>query len=134
MTWSNLERKWDFMENETVRSTPIVEIVRAAGFPRYSKITHCYIMHSDDYGICLRPEAYREVAKQYPEFAANLPGVKKRRRPERRKKPHAIRCRLDDAMYAIVRRWMQEDGYKTAQDFLEECIKCYGAAHGKDFL
>lgn len=120
-----------------IKSPPIVAVVRAAGFTKYDKIKHSNIMHSDETGVCLRPEAFKAVADVYPEFAYGLPGVPKRkrkRRPEQRKKPHALRCRLDDAMYATVRRWMQEDGCQTAQDFLEKCVYAYGISHGKDFM
>lgn len=119
-----------------IKSPPIVKVVQEAGFAKYDKIKHSYIMHSDETGVCLRPEAFKAVANEYPEFAYGLPGVKRKRKrkPEQRKKPHALRCRLDDAMYATVRRWMQEDGYKTAQDFLEKAILAYGTIHGKDFM
>ncbi len=125
------------MENEPIRSTPIVKIVQAAGFSKYDKIKHSSVVNSDDTGVCLRPEAFKAVADVYPDFAYGLAGAPKRKRrkyPENRKKQFAIRCRLNDADYARARRWMQEDGYKTAQHFLEECIRCYGIVHGKDWM
>ena len=127
------------MASETnLTSTPIVAIVRAAGFEKYDKIKHTNVMNSNDTGVCLRPEAFRAVADVYPEYAYSMPGVvhprKRRKYPENRKKQHALRVRLGDAMYATVRRWMQEDGHKTAQAFLEKCILAYGTVHGKDMM
>lgn len=123
---------------EQLTSTPIVKIVQAAGFSKYDKIKHSNVVHSDETGVCLRPEAFKAVADAYPEYAYSLAGAPKRRSrrkyPENRQKQHALRVRLNDTMYATVRRWMREDGHKTAQDFLEKCILAYGTVYGKDFM
>lgn len=115
-------------------STPIIKIVHEAGFPKYDRYKHSAVFNGNETGVCLRPEAFRAVAKAYPEYAKEIAGTPKRHKPENRKKQNALRVRLDDKMYATVQRWMQEDGYKSAQDFLSDCIFAYGISHGKDFL
>lgn len=116
-------------------SSAIVPIVRAAGFPKYDKIKHSAVVNSEETGVTLRPEAFRAVAKAYPGYAQTIAGKKKRRQNDaRRSKPHLVRCRLTPADFARFLRWMKEDGFKTQQDFLEECIRCYGTLNGKDFM
>ena len=121
-----------------MNSPPIVTAVRDAGFPAYDKIKHSFVVHGDRTGVMLRPEAYDAVEREYPDFAHALPEAKlhrkKRTTPENRQKQNRLVCRLDDATFDRVRRWMQEDGFDTNQDFIEECIRCYGITHGKDFL
>lgn len=119
-----------------MNSSQIIPVVRAAGFKKYDKIVHSFVMHSDDRGVTLRPEALAAVAEVFPEFAAEIAGgtPKRKHKEGRRRKPNHFRCRLDDAAFATVKRWMAEDGIQTQQEFLEECIRCYGVVHGKDFL
>ena len=116
-------------------ASPIIAAVRAAGYPKYDKVKHSSVVHSDRTGVTLRPEALEAVARMYPEFASKLPGAPtKRPRKENRQKPNALRCRLDTPQFLMVYRWMTEDGYDTQQAFLEECIRCYGVVNGKDWM
>jgi len=118
-----------------MNSTPIIAVVRAAGFQSYDKIKHSFVIHSDRTGVSLRPEAWEAVAARYPDFAATLPGAPKpKRKKENRKKNNNLRARLSDTMYKTVMRWMAEDGIKTQQEFIEACISCYGERYGKDWM
>lgn len=117
-----------------ITSTDIIPVMHGAGYPKYDKIKHSAVVHSDESGLTLRPEAMHAVAEVFPEFAVTLPGYRKPRKKPRRRKANSLRCRLDDTMYKTVKRWMQEDGWQTQQEFLEAAIRDYGTIHGKDFL
>ena len=113
----------EFRESRNLSPREIVELVQedAPGFDKYllSKVER-----PEKYGIRLLNEIEQNLAEAFPLT------VPEARKPDRRKNPCRLYCRLGKRMYGQLQRAFQADGFKTTQDGLVYIISKY--LEGKD--
>lgn len=108
----------EFRESRKLSPREIVELVQedAPGFDKYllSKVER-----PEKYGIRLLNEIEQNLAEAFPLT------VPEARKPDRRKNPCRLYCRLGKRMYGQLQRAFQADGFKTTQDGLVYIISKY---------
>lgn len=117
--------------NRSIPAKDMVEVVKAI-YPRFDKPLLSKCEHGDEYGIDLRRDAMSALYKEYgvtpvatpqdeQKEAAAIPTPK----PDNRRLKCRISCRLEDAEYDALLRYIKADGFDTMQAWLSMTVRRY---------
>jgi hypothetical protein len=104
-----------FRESRGLEAKSIVEVMREK-YPRYDKYLHSKVEHPELYAVRLVNEAEDLIE---PAFLPTSPAS---HRPDRRRLPMRIQCRLSKAKYERLQLALNKVGYKTVQIGLNDII------------
>ena len=90
-------------------------------FPRYSKVDANFVNNPKQHGLCLLPEAEQLLVHVY----GPGPGLQHtaKKKPEKRKKSHAITFRMTDELYGMALQLQESAGGITMQDLFEIILR-----------
>ena len=112
----------EFRESRKLSPREIVEVVQEDA-PRFDRYLLSKCEHPEKYGIRLLNEIEQNLAEAFPLTAPEA------RKPDRRKNPCRLYCRVGKRMYGQLQRALQADGFKTTQDGLVYIISKYLEGH-----
>ena len=90
-------------------------------YGKFSKPHASFVNHSDKTGLCLTPEAEKHLVLAYGP-GPGLAFVKRKRKPEKRKKAHRICFSMDDELYAAVKDLKKAAGFDSFQALIEAAL------------
>lgn len=105
----------NFREQHGISQRDAVNVIREqfAGFDKYllSKVEN-----PDKYGVRLVNSAEQALVDAYSTTAINA------RKPDKRRKPKRVQCRMSEKLYNRLQQALNKAGYDTMQDGLEAII------------
>ncbi len=107
-----------FREERGLMAKQCVEVLREQ-FPKYDKALHSKVEHPEEYGIRLVNEAERMLEEA---FVKTTPAP---RRPDRRRLPVRVQCRVSKTQLERLQLALRRDGYDTLQAGLAHIIETY---------
>lgn len=113
----------EFREGLSLSQRDIVDVVQESA-PGFDKYLLSKVERPEKYGIRLLNEIEQTLVEAFPQTAPEP------RKPDRRKNPCRLYCRVGKRMYGRLQRALQADGFKTTQDGLVYIISKY--LEGKD--
>ena len=108
----------EFREGLNLSQRDIIDVVQESA-PGFDKYLLSKVERPEKYGIRLLNEIEQNLAEAFP------PTVPEARKPDRRKNPCRLYCRVGKRMYGQLQRALQADGFKTTQDGLVYIISKY---------
>lgn len=108
----------EFRESRKLSPREIVEVVQEDA-PRFDRYLLSKCEHPDKYGIRLLNEIEQNLAEAFP---PTVPGARK---PDRRKNPCRLYCRVGKPVYERLQRALRADGFETVQAGLNYIIGKY---------
>jgi len=95
-------------------------------YPKYDKHLHSKVERPEEYGVRLVNDAERLLEEAFAETAP------KPRRPDRRRLPNKVQCRLSKAEFDRLQHALKADGFDTIQAGMTHVIRFYlgGKADG----
>lgn len=112
----------EFREGLNLSQRDIIDVVQESA-PGFDKYLLSKVERPEKYGIRLLNEIEQNLAEAFP------PTVPEARKPDRRKNPCRLYCRVGKRMYGQLQRALQADGFKTTQDGLVYIISKYLEGH-----
>ena len=112
----------EFRESLNLSQRDIIDVVQESA-PGFDKYLLSKVERPEKYGIRLLNGIEKDLLEAYPR-AAPQP-----RKPDRRKNPCRLYCRVGKRMYGQLQRALQADGFKTTQDGLVYIISKYLEGH-----
>lgn len=112
----------EFREGRNLSQRDIIDVVQESS-PGFDKYLLSKVERPEKYGIRLLNEIEQNLAEAFP------PTVPEARKPDRRKNPCRLYCRVGKRMYGQLQRALQADGFKTTQDGLVYIISKYLEGH-----
>ena len=113
----------EFREGRNLSQRDIIDVVQESA-PGFDKYLLSKVERPEKYGIRLLNEIEQTLVEAFPQTAPEP------RKPDRRKNPCRLYCRVGKRMYGQLQRALQADGFKTTQDVLVYIISKY--LEGKD--
>lgn len=113
----------EFREGRNLSQRDIIDVVQESA-PGFDKYLLSKVERPEKYGIRLLNEIEQTLVEAFPQT------VPEARKPDRRKNPCRLYCRVGKRMYGQLQRALQADGFKTTQDGLVYIISKY--LEGKD--
>ncbi len=113
----------EFREGLNLSQRDIIDVVQESA-PGFDKYLLSKVERPEKYGIRLLNEIEQTLVEAFPQTAPEP------RKPDRRKNPCRLYCRVGKRMYGQLQRALQADGFKTVQDGLVYIIGKY--LEGKD--
>lgn len=113
----------EFREGRNLSQRDIIDVVQESA-PGFDKYLLSKVERPEKYGIRLLNEIEQTLVEAFPQTAPEP------RKPDRRKNPCRLYCRVGKRMYGQLQRALQADGFKTTQDGLVYIISKY--LEGKD--
>ena len=113
----------EFREGLNLSQRDIINVVQESA-PGFDKYLLSKVERPEKYGIRLLNEIEQTLVEAFPQTAPEP------RKPDRRKNPCRLYCRVGKRMYGQLQRALQADGFKTVQDGLVYIIGKY--LEGKD--
>ena len=98
----------NFREERGIKGHQLVDIMRER-FPKYDKHLHSKVERPQEYGIRLVSQAERLLQEA---FAKTDPTAGK---PDRRRLPSKVQCRMTKRKYERLQRALKRNGYDTIQ-------------------
>lgn len=108
----------EFRESRKLSPREIVEVVQEDA-PRFDRYLLSKCEHPEKYGIRLLNEIEQNLAEAFPLT------VPEARKPERRKNPCRLYCRVGKPVYERLQRALRADGFETVQAGLNYIIGKY---------
>lgn len=90
--------------------------------PKYDEVLQSKCEHGDEYGIDLRADAMEALLEKYAPAELER---ERMRRSDRHRLKCKVCCRLRDAEYAELMKYIVEDGFDTTQAWLALYIRAY---------
>lgn len=115
----------EFREGRNLSQRDIIDVVQESA-PGFDKYLLSKVEHPEKYGIRLLNEIEQNLVEAFPLTAPEA------RKPDRRKNPCRLYCRVGKRMYGQLQRALQADGFKTTQDGLVYIISKYLEGHKED--
>lgn len=113
----------EFREGLNLSQRDIIDVVQESA-PGFDKYLLSKVERPKKYGIRLLNKIEQTLVEAFPQTAPEP------RKPDRRKNPCRLYCRVGKRMYGQLQRALQADGFKTTQDGLVYIISKY--LEGKD--
>lgn len=108
----------EFREGRNLSQRDIIDVVQESA-PGFDKYLLSKVERPEKYGIRLLNEIEQNLVEAFPLTAPEA------RKPDRRKNPCRLYCRVGKRMYGQLQRALQADGFKTTQDGLVYIISKY---------
>lgn len=108
----------EFRESRKLSPREIVEVVQEDA-PRFDRYLLSKCEHPEKYGIRLLNEIEQNLAEAFP------PTAPEARKPDRRKNPCRLYCRVGKPVYERLQRALRADGFETVQAGLNYIIGKY---------
>lgn len=108
----------EFREGLNLSQRDIIDVVQESA-PGFDKYLLSKVERPEKYGIRLLNEIEQTLVEAFPQTAPEP------RKPDRRKNPCRLYCRVGKRMYGQLQRALQADGFKTTQDGLVYIISKY---------
>ena len=108
----------EFREGRNLSQRDIIDVVQESA-PGFDKYLLSKVERPEKYGIRLLNEIEQTLVEAFPQTAPEP------RKPDRRKNPCRLYCRVGKRMYGQLQRALQADGFKTTQDGLVYIISKY---------
>ena len=108
----------NFREERGVTAKQMVDVIREQ-YPKYDIRLHIKVERPEEYGVRLVNDAERLLEEA---FAHTAP---RPRRPDRRRLPKRIQCRLSTTHYERLQKAFREEGFETIQQGLQHLILRY---------
>lgn len=115
----------EFREGLNLSQRDIIDVVQESA-PGFDKYLLSKVERPEKYGIRLLNEIEQTLVEAFPQTAPEP------RKPDRRKNPCRLYCRVGKRMYGQLQRALQADGFKTTQDGLVYIISKYLEGHKED--
>lgn len=112
----------EFREGLNLSQRDIIDVVQESA-PGFDKYLLSKVERPEKYGIRLLNGIEKDLLEAYPQTAPQP------RKPDRRKNPCRLYCRVGKRMYGQLQRALQADGFKTTQDGLVYIISKYLEGH-----
>lgn len=112
----------EFRESLNLSQRDIIDVVQESA-PGFDKYLLSKVERPEKYGIRLLNEIEQTLVEAFPQTAPEP------RKPDRRKNPCRLYCRVGKRMYGQLQRALQADGFKTTQDGLVYIISKYLEGH-----
>lgn len=112
----------EFREGLNLSQRDIIDVVQESA-PGFDKYLLSKVERPEKYGIRLLNGIEKDLLEAYPQTAPQP------RKPDRRKNPCRLYCRVGKRMYWQLQRALQADGFKTTQDGLVYIISKYLEGH-----
>ena len=109
-----------YREHAGITNNDMIECVQQL-YGKFSKHEAHFVNHSDRTGVCLTPEAEKHLVLAYGP-GPGLAFVKRKRKPEKRKKAHRICFSMDDELYAAVKDLKKAAGFDSFQALIEAAL------------
>ena len=111
-------RMKEFREGLNLSQRDIIDVVQESA-PGFDKYLLSKVERPEKYGIRLLNDIEQTLVEAFPQTAPEP------RKPDRRKNPCRLYCRVGKRMYGQLQRALQADGFKTTQDGLVYIISKY---------
>lgn len=108
----------EFRESRKLSQRDIIDVVQESA-PGFDKYLLSKVERPEKYGIRLLNGIEKNLLEAYPQTAPQP------RKPDRRKNPCRLYCRVGKRMYGQLQRAFQADGFKTTQEGLVYIISKY---------
>ena len=108
----------EFRESRKLSPREIVEVVQEDA-PRFDRYLLSKCEHPEKYGIRLLNGIEKDLLEAYPQTAPQP------RKPDRRKNPCRLYCRVGKHVYERLQRALRADGFETVQAGLNFIIGKY---------
>ena len=112
----------EFRESLNLSQRDIIDVVQESA-PGFDKYLLSKVERPEKYGIRLLNDIEQTLVEAFPQTAPEP------RKPDRRKNPCRLYCRVGKRMYGQLQRALQADGFKTTQDGLVYIISKYLEGH-----
>lgn len=112
----------EFREGRNLSQRDIIDVVQESA-PGFDKYLLSKVERPEKYGIRLLNEIEQTLVEAFPQTAPEP------RKPDRRKNPCRLYCRVGKRMYGQLQRALQADGFRTVQDGLVYIISKYLEGH-----
>lgn len=115
-----------YMSSKQIAPKDLVHALRPA-FGSVNKAHVSFAVHSDDNGLCFRPDAEQLLIAAYGEgpglMCAAGSGSQPAPRPKpNRRKPHRLVVYVDEPLFQRIQSAAAQQGYVTMQGFLESLL------------
>lgn len=108
----------EFREERGLLASQVVDVVRER-YPGYDKYLNSKVENPEKYGIRLVNDAEQMLEGAYLKTAPVS------RKPDKRRLPHKIQCRLSKTEYDRLQHALRADGYDTVQAGIAALITQY---------
>lgn len=107
-----------FREERGIGMLEAVSIIKEI-HPGMDKPLLCKVENPDKYGVRLTTSAEQALEDA---FTTTAPKVRK---PDKRRKPMRIQCRLSKGQFELLQQALNKDGYTTMQEGISALIERY---------